>query len=273
MFDSCNVSFLAMVFISWSSYANWRYHVLEVYMKCGDDKGALKFAGNESNKDAFTLASSVCAWLWSVALLNYRLNKHRGFAEEYFASLESETQQSYAEKCIESAVLRAIQSAPVVLEFLTNERRLPKCHVPCVMGNESSLTNAATYCLSNKKLWENTPGAIEWACENARTFFCIVMLHQDEEACQRLKIVNSVAFFKGLVEKGIFVNGGVAGGKKLVHDAVSSGQTEYLKILLNAGANAAPKLKPGVPQPLHIACYYNFDPEIIRLLCCAGMSQ
>ena len=43
-------------------------------------------------------------------------------------------------------------------------------------------------------------------------------------------------------------------------------------MLIDAGANVkiVPRGGRGIPQPLHMACYYSFSSEIIQILCKAG---
>ena len=238
-------------------------------MKLGDDIGALKFAHKESNSDAFGLSSSASAWYWSQAFLDYRYKRHRGFASEYFESIG----QTHSKKAKDGAILRAFQASPVMFQLLTGSRKLPNCRIPFNMGYEESLTNAATYWLSNAELWHNTPGAVEWAAKNCRTFMCLLILQEDEDGCKRLGFKCSVGTFKTLVGEGIFQDAMIrSNGKTLLHEAVCSGLPEHLKMLLDAGAKAKTDgWKTGeFPQPLHMACYYDYDPKIIRMLCQAG---
>ena len=136
-----------------------------------------------------------------------------------------------------------------------------------------SLTNVATYCLSNAELWRNTPGALDWAAYNARTFMCSMILDQEKENCQRLGIPCTAEKFKELLSKGIFFDARVnRSGKTLVHCAVCDEMPQYLQMLIDAGANVkiVPRGGRSIPQPLHMACYYSFSSEIIQILCKAG---
>ncbi|KAL9956834.1 hypothetical protein ACROYT_G038377 [Oculina patagonica] len=225
-------------FYSWSSFANWRYHVLEVYMKMGDDKGALKFAHKKSNSEAFGLSSSCGAWFWTKALLDYRYKGQRGFAEDFFdMQISDDPESRNLFHGFEGTILRAFQASPETLNFLTGERKLPNSRIPFHMGNWASLSNVATYCLSNAELWRNTPGALEWAAHNARTFMCSVILNQDIECCKALKIKCSASQFEALISKGIFLDARVTScGKSLVHVAVCNEKPQLLKMLLDAGA-------------------------------------
>ena len=270
--------YLCVIFVvnfhSWSSFANWRYHVLEVYMKIGDDKGALKFALKKSNSEAFRLSSSCGAWFWTKALLDYRYKEQRGFAEDFFDlvpnSGDPESRNLFQR--FEGTILRAFQASPETLNFLTGERKLPNCRIPFHMGNWASLSNIGSYCLSNAELWRNTPGALEWAARNVRTFMCSLILNQDIECCKTLKIKCSVDKFEELLGEGVFLDARVTScGKTLVHVATCSEMPQMLRMLLDAGAKVKiSRSGRGIPQPLHMACYYNFNPNIIKILCNAG---
>lgn len=261
-------------FHSWSSFANWRYHVLEVYMKMGDDKGALKFALKKSNSDAFGLSSSCGAWFWTKALLDYRYKEQRGFAEDYFDLVPNagDPESRNLFNRFEGTILRAFQASPETLNFLTGERKLPNCRIPFHMGNWASLSNIGSYCLSNAELWRNTPGALEWAARNVRTFMCSLILNQDMESCKALKIKCSANKFEELLSGGTFLDARVTScGKTMVHVATCSDMPQMLRMLLNAGAKVK-ICRSRIPQPLQMACYYNFNPKIIKILCNAGMS-
>lgn len=244
-------------------------------MKLGDDKGALKFAMKNSNVEAFQFSSSCGAWFWTKALLDYRYKQHRGYAEDFYNAVidtnDPESQNVF--NSFEGTILRAFQASPETLNFLTGERKLPDCMIPVLMGDWMSLTNVATYCLSNAELWRNTPGALDWAAYNARTFMCSMILDQEKENCQRLGIPCTAKKFKELLSKGIFFNAKVnRSGKTLVHCAVCDEMPQYLQMLIDAGANVkiVPRGGRSIPQPLHMACYYSFSSEIIQILCKAG---
>ena len=244
-------------------------------MKLGDDKGALKFAMKKSNVEAFQFSSSCGAWFWTKALLDYRYKQHRGYAEDFYDAVidrnDPESQNVF--NSFEGTILRAFQASPETLSFLTGERKLPDCLIPVLMGNWRSLTNVVTYCLSNAELWRNTPGALEWAASNARTFMCSMILDQDKENCKRLGIPCTSKKFKELLSQGIFFDAKVnRSSKTLVHCAVCGEMPQYLQMLIDAGANVkiVPRGGCGIPQPLHMACYYSFSSEIIQILCKAG---
>ena len=238
-------------------------------MKAGDNEGARKFALKKVNKEAFGLASSATAWYWSFALLDYKLKRCSGWADDYFLIFDEENH--YGHDKIVGAIIRAITASPSMISFLTGNRKLPNCPIPYEMGNEASLTNVANYYMSNKELWESTPGAIEWACTNARTFFSLLFLQGDKKGCKQLKIPCTFENYKAMVEEGIYVNATIKHGKKTIHEAMSSRQPGNLKVLVDAGASVLPTLLFGVPQPIHMACYYNSSPEMIKILVDAGM--
>lgn len=259
-------------FYSWSSFANWRYHVLEVYMKLGDDKGALRFAMKKSNSEAFQLASSSGAWFWSKALLDYRYKQHRGYAEDYYDKVISDDDPHSMNvfNSFEGTILRAFQASPETLSFLTGERKLPNCSIPFHMGNWKSLSNVATYCMTNAELWCNTPGALEWASYNARTFMCSLIVGQDKRSCKVLGLKGTISEFEDLLCKGVFLDAKVERrSKTLVHEAACHEMPQHLKCLISAGAQVRTVSKQ-IPQPLHMACYYGFKPKIIKILCKAG---
>ena len=244
-------------------------------MKLGDDKGALKFAMKKSNLEAFRLSSSSGAWFWTKALLDYRYKQHRGYAEDYYDRVpdddDPDSQNLFHN--FEGTVLRAFQASPETLSFLTGERKLPNCPIPFHMGNWKSLSNAGTYCLSNAELWRDTFGALEWAACNARTFMCSLILGQEKECCKAIGLPCTASKFEELLSKGVFFDAKVnQSGKTLVHCAVCGEMSQYLKMLIDAGAKVKISSKGhGIPQPLHMACYYSFSPKIIRILCNAGM--
>lgn len=236
-------------------------------MKLGDDKGAMKFASKKSNEQAFALASSATAWLWSLALLEFRYKRHRGFAREYYENLEEMAPSSPPV----GAIMRAAQASPHVITFLTGERELINCKIPNMMKSENSLSNAAVYCMSNLELWKSTPGAIEWAAKNCRTHYCLLMLRKEKEILDFLKLDSSLDNFKKMVNKGIFLEASLPGfGGRLVSEAVKADLPGYLEVLLKAGAKVVPDLHGCMPQPLHMACYYDHSPEIIKKLCKYG---
>ena len=243
-------------------------------MKMGDDKGALKFAMKKSNLEAFRLSSSSGAWFWTKALLDYRYKQHRGYAEDYYDKVpdEGDPDSQNLFHSFEGTILRAFQASPETLSFLTGERKLPNCPVPFHMGNWKSLSNAGTYCISNAELWRNTPGALEWAAYNARTFMCSLILSQDSECCKSIGIKATVSKFEELLSKGVYLDAKVdRSGKTLVHGAVCGEMPDHLKKLINAGAKVKTSIRKfGIPQPLHMACYYSFNPKIIKILCNAG---
>lgn len=247
---------------------------MEVYMKMGDDKGALKFAMKKSNLEAFRLSSSCGAWFWTKALLDYRYKQHRGYTEDYYDKVpdEGDPDSQNLFHSFEGTILRAFQASPETLSFLTGERKLPNCPVPFHMGNWKSLSNAGTYCISNAELWRNTPGALEWAAYNARTFMCSLILSQDSECCKSIGIKATVSKFEELLSKGVYLDAKVdRSGKTLVHGAVCGEMPHHLKKLINAGAKVKTSIRKfGIPQPLHMACYYSFNPKIIKILCNAG---
>lgn len=237
-------------------------------MKLGDDEGALAFASKKSNHEAFTLASSSSAWHWSMALLDYRHKHHRGFAREYYDYIEEMRGPSVPPI---GAIIGASQCSRNVLSFLTGERKLPNCKIPYAMKSESSLSNSAVYCMSNLELWRSTPGAIEWAATNCYTHYCVCMLRNEVEILKHLKVTNTVENFKELVNKGVFLEASIPGfGSRLVSEAVKSNDVDKLKVLLDAGAKVVPDVSNCTPKPLHIACYYDHDPEIIKTLCRYG---
>lgn len=247
-------------------------------MKMGDDKGALKFALKKSNIEAFRVSSSCGAWFWTKALLDYRYKKQTGFAEDYFdASNSDDPESKNLFNNFEGTILRAFQASPETLRFLTGERKLPNCRVPYHMGNWASLSNVGIYCLSNAELWRNTPGALEWAARNVRTLMCSLILNQDLECCKTLNIKCSTSQFEELLSQGIFLdakvsNNGRHSGKTLVHVATCNEKPQLLRMLLNAGAEVkTSRIGRGIPPPLHMSCYYNFSPKIIKILCNAGM--
>lgn len=247
-------------------------------MKMGDDKGALKFALKKSNIEAFRVSSSCGAWFWTKALLDYRYKKQTGFAEDYFDVSNSDDPESKnLFNNFEGTILRAFQASPETLRFLTGERKLPNCRVPYHMGNWASLSNVGIYCLSNAELWRNTPGALEWAARNVRTLMCSLILNQDLECCKTLNIKCSTSQFEELLSQGIFLdakvsNNGRHSGKTLVHVATCNEKPQLLRMLLNAGAEVkTSRIGRGIPPPLHMSCYYNFSPKIIKILCNAGM--
>lgn len=237
-------------------------------MKLGDDKGALAFATKKSNQEAFTLASSSSAWHWSMALLDYRYRHHRGFAREYYDSVEHLSGPTVPPV---GAIIGASQCSRHVLTFLTGERKLPNCKIPYVMKSESSLSNSAVYCMSNLELWRSTPGAIEWAATNCYTHYCLCMLRSEVEILQHIKLKNTTESFKELIKKGVFLETSIPGfGARLVSEAVKADDVEKLKVLLDAGAKVTPDVSSCTPKPLHIACYYDHDPDIIKTLCKYG---
>lgn len=243
-------------------------------MKLGDDRGALKFAMKKSNSEAFRLSSSGGAWFWSKALLDYRYKQHRGYAEDYYkAGDENELTSTNLFYSFEGTVLRAFQASPETLSFLTGERKLPNCPIPFHMGNCQSLSNVGTYCLSNAELWRSTPGALEWAAYNGRTFMCSLILSQEKQSLRTLGVKGTISEFEELLSKGIFLDARVFScGKTLVHLAVCSQMPKHLKALIDAGAKVNTSSERfSIPQPLHMACYYSFKPKIIKLLCSAGM--
>lgn len=236
-------------------------------MKLGDDEGAMKFASKKSNEQAFALASSATAWLWSLALLEFRYKHHRGFAREYYENLEEMTPSTPPV----GAIIRAAQASRHVIAFLTGERELPNCSIPNMMKSESSLSNAAVYCMSNLELWKSTPGAIEWAAKNCRTHYCLLMLRKEKEILEFLKLESTLGNFTKMVNKGVFLEASLPGfGGRLVSEAVKADLPSYLEVLLKAGAKVVPDLYGCMPQPLHIACYYDHHPEIIKKLCKYG---
>ena len=236
-------------------------------MKIGDDRGALAFASKESNQQAFGLASSGSAWLWSAALLDFRYKRQRGFAKEYYEHVS----KLGSILPPPGAIMAASQASYHVLSFLTGERELPNCKIPFIMRAESSLSNAAVYCTSNLELWGSTPGAIEWAAKNCHTHYCFLLLRKEKEILDFLNIKQALATFKSLVEQGIFLDislPGFDGG--LVTEAVKANMVDELGVLLKAGAKALIRRGRCVPQALHMACYYDHDPKIIKLLCRYG---
>lgn len=236
-------------------------------MKLGDDKGALAFASKKSNQQAFCLASSASAWFWSVALLDFRYKGRKGFAKEFY---------EHVDKLGEifpppGAIMTASQASRHVLSFLTGERKLPNCKIPFMMKAESSLSNAAVYCTSNLELWKETPGAIEWAATNCHTHYCFLLLRKEKEILDFLKLEQKLGTFKKFVNKGIFLDNTLPkfeGG--LVTEAVRTNMVDYLEVLLKAGAKAVVYHGRCIPQALHMACYYDQDPKIIKLLCKYG---
>ena len=241
-------------------------------MKMGDDKGALKFAHKKSNLEAFRLSSSCGAWFWTKALLDYRYKEQRGFAEDFFDIVPNtdDPESRNLFHSFEGTILRAFQASPETLNFLTGERKLPNCRIPFHMGNWASLSNVGSYCLSNAELWRNTPGALEWAAHNVRTFLCLLILNQDIECCKALKIKCNASQFEAMLSKGIFPDARVdKNGKTLVHVAACNEKPQLLRMLLDAGAKVKTSTTR-IPQPLHMACYYNFNPKIIKVLCNAG---
>lgn len=240
-------------------------------MKMGDDEGALKFALKKSNAEAFELSSSCGAWFWTKALLDYRYKKQRGFAEDFFDKSDDPKSRNVFSS-FQGTILRAFQASPVTLQFLTGERQLPNCRIPFHMGNWASLSNVGSYCMSNAELWHKTPGALQWAARNARTFMCSLILDQDKASCKKLGIKCNATQFGELLSKGIFLDARVCGrGKTLVHVATCNDLPQLLKKLLNAGAKVHISGSGWrIPTPLHMACYYNFNPKLIQILCDAG---
>lgn len=235
----------------------------------GDDRGALKFAHKKSNSEAFHLYSSGGAWFWSQALLDYRYNQHRGFAEEYYGDA-NEPESSNLFDNSDGSILRAFQLSPMTLSFLTGERKLPNCAIPFQMGNYKLLSNAGVYCLSNAEMWRNTCGALEWAAFNCRTFLCSLILNPEREALKSLEVSGSPSHFQTLLNKGVFLDAKLGScGKTLVHEAVCNQMPKHLKMLVDAGAEVTVRSSL-IPQPLHMCCYYNFHPKIIKILCNAG---
>ena len=242
-------------------------------MKLGDDKGALNFAMKKSNLEAFELASSCGAWFWTKALLDYRYKHHKGYAEDFYDKmvLDHDPSSMNVFSSLEGTILRAFQAAPEMLSFLTGERKLPNCPIPFHMGNWKSLSNMGTYCLSNAELWRETPGALEWASYNARTFMCSFIVGQDKQSCRALGLKGTVSELEDLLSKGVFLNAKVERrGKTLVHEATCHEMPQHLRCLINAGAQVRTVSKGKFPQPLHMACYYDFKPKIIEILCNAG---
>lgn len=236
-------------------------------MKLGDDKGALAFASKKSNQQAFGLASSGNAWLWTVALLDFRYKGRKGFAKEFY----EHNDKLGAVFPPPGAIMCASQASLHVLSFLTGERKLPNCKIPFVMKSESSLSNAAVYCTSNLELWRETPGAIEWAATNCHTHYCFLLLRKEKEILDFLKLEQKLGTFKKFVNKGIFLDSAAPsfeGG--LVTEAVNVNMVDHLEVLLKAGAKAVVYYGGCTPQALHVACYYDHDPKIIKLLCKYG---
>lgn len=100
-----------------------------------------------------------------------------------------------------------------------------------------------------------------------------MILDQDKENCKRLGIPCTSKKFKELLSQGIFFDAKVnRSSKTLVHCAVCGEMPQYLQMLIDAGANVkiVPRGGRGIPQPLHMACYYSFSSEIIQILCKAG---
>jgi hypothetical protein len=236
-------------------------------MKLGDDRGALAFASKKSNQQAFGLSSSASAWLWSAALVDFRYKRQRGFAKEYYEHVH----QLGSVFPPPGAIMSASQASHHVLSFLIGERKLPNCKIPFVMRSESSLSNAAVYCTSNLELWRGTPGAIEWAAKNCHTHYCFLLLRKEKEILDFLKFEQTLSKFKSFVEKGIFLDSSLPGFEGgLVTEAVKANMIDQLEVLLKAGAKAVVRHGNCVPQALHMACYYDHNPKIIKLLCKYG---
>ena len=236
-------------------------------MKLGDDRGALAFASKKSSHQAFGLASSASAWLWSVALLDFRYKRQRGFAKEYYQHVHKFGSVFPPP----GAIMCASQASYHVLSFLTGERKLPNCKIPFVMRSENSLSNAAVYCTSNLELWRSTPGAIEWAAKNCHTHYCFLLLRKEKEILDFLKFKQTLSTFKSFVKKGIFLDSSLPGFEGgLVTEAVKANMVDQLEVLLKAGAKTVVRHGRCAPQALHMACYYDHDPKIIKLLCRYG---
>ena len=172
------------------------------------------------------------------------------------------------------AIMSAAQVSFHVISFLTGERQLPNSRIPYVMKSENSLSNAAIYCMSNLELWKSTPGAIEWAAKNCYTHYCFLMLRKEMEILEFLKLKPTLVNFKKYVKKGIFLEAALPGfGERLLSEAVKADLVDHLEVLLKAGAKAEPNLSPQMPQPLHIACYYDYSPKIIQMLCKYGKTK
>jgi hypothetical protein len=56
----------------------------------------------------------------------------------------------------------------------------------------------------------------------------------------------------------------------LVTEAVKANMVDQLEVLLKAGAKTVVRHGRCAPQALHMACYYDHDPKIIKLLCRYG---
>lgn len=70
-----------------SSYVNWRYHFIEVFLKQGKDEDAWKWAHSRQMRQCYGILSSQGAFFWSLALAEYRFNEKRGYDEDYYTAV------------------------------------------------------------------------------------------------------------------------------------------------------------------------------------------
>ncbi len=81
----------------------------------------------------------------------------------------------FADDAGKASLIKAVQNAPAVLEYLTGRKPMPGGRLPLYLLSASSLCAAVSYVRAYGDLWRQTPGAIEWAQKNANTFFALLL--------------------------------------------------------------------------------------------------
>ncbi len=112
--------------------------------------------------------STGLCWHFTRALLDFKMSARPRGCEmgEYIR---------FADDAGKASLIKAVQNAPAVLEYLTGRKPMPGGRLPLYLLSASSLCAAVSYVRAYGDLWRQTPGAIEWAQKNANTFFALLL--------------------------------------------------------------------------------------------------
>ncbi|GAB4816563.1 hypothetical protein N2152v2_003609 [Parachlorella kessleri] len=276
-----------------SSFCNFHAHMPELWYRVHGPEECLKRVRSSSSGSSclsasvprvhgdclHPLASTTCElnscqvpWLYNLALANYVTGVERGVGLVSGGAFQgSQGSQGMLREALNgAAAVLAVTQNPHVVDYLTGDRKMPRGRIPQSMGPSDSPMQAALYAKDCRDLWEGVPGAIPY----------ILRLRNTMSAAEQLILAGrspSAPFDAALVEKcfrgGVLPNSAVTGlpnSGSLLGAAAILERPEapaLVRLLLEQGAKVAPT--PGSPQPLtplHLACYYGAEPEVVRLL-------
>eukprot|EP01137_Pigoraptor_chileana_P029232 Opistho-2@14189 len=260
-------------------YANFRYHIPEVYLALKDIEGLKRFTKQHCEglvPKLFSYTSSCLPWSYGWALLKYmEVAKAPNFSPKgrelgSFVVLPYEATAHGVATCVTNVILNS-----KAIPYLSGEQPLPDTPAIVELNTCKGLDQALMYAKGAAKLWQSIAGATQWLKQQQETFMAIVccegrgkleMRFKPNPCASLPKDIFTFAFFERIMKSGsVYLTCPLLAneGKRMLHMAImgEAATPSHVALVIDAHKRRGLDMETDNElTPMHMACYYDAPP-------------